>query len=82
MWTQLPFFSELRVFDPRQRDTMPSDISACSHVLPSDDLESLHESGQWALYFKQEGPPQDDHFDLLKWWLNASVFATVGRACH
>ena len=31
--TQLPFFDELRVFDPRQRDSMPSNIDAYSHLL-------------------------------------------------
>uniref|UniRef100_A0A7S4LKC2 DUF659 domain-containing protein n=1 Tax=Eutreptiella gymnastica TaxID=73025 RepID=A0A7S4LKC2_9EUGL len=30
--TQLPFFDELRVFDPRQRDSMPSNIDAYSHL--------------------------------------------------
>ena len=28
----------------------------------------------WTLYFRQEVPPQDDRFDLVKWWLNASEF--------
>ena len=45
--TQLPFFDELRVFDPRQRDSMPSNIDAYSHLLPREVLCSLRDCGQW-----------------------------------
>ena len=26
------------------------------------------------VFFRQEVTPQDDRFDLVKWWLNASEF--------
>ena len=50
--TQLPFFDELRVFDPRQRGSMPSNIDAYSHPLPREVLRSLRDCGQWTLYFR------------------------------
>ena len=64
--TQLPFFFTSYVV------LIPGSATAClqMHTLtscPAKSLCSLRDCGQRTLYFRQEVPPQDDRFDLVKW---------------
>ena len=71
---QLAFFDQVRVFDPRQRDSMPRDISHYTLLFPDDTVRrEVRQSGEWALHWKQEVPVQEG-FRLLKWWGNAAEF--------
>ena len=51
--TQLPFYDEVRVFDPRQRDTMPKDIKQYTNLFSPAQLDALTACGEWRLYWKQ-----------------------------
>ena len=51
--TQLTFYDELRVFDPRQCDSMPNDIKKYPNLFTADKMEVLCASGEWKLYWKQ-----------------------------
>ena len=45
--SQLPFFDELRVFDPRQRDSMPQDLQSYPNLLSPELQQLLHTSHEW-----------------------------------
>ena len=80
---QLAFFDQVRVFDPRQCDSMPRDSSHYTLLFPDDKARrEVQQSGEWALYWKQEVPVQGG-FQLVKWWGNASEFKGLrGSAQH
>ena len=70
--TQLTFYDELRVFDPRQLDSMPKDIKNYPNLFTADEMEVLCASGEWKLYWKQRFADDLD-FDVLQWWERAQV---------
>ena len=64
------FYDELRVFDPRQRDSMPIDIKNYPSLFAANEMELLCASGEWKLYWKQR-VVDDPDFDVLQWWERA-----------
>ena len=65
---QLPFFDELRVFDP-----MLNDLQSYPHLLSTELQKLLHTSGEWQIFWKQKVVDSGEA-DPLQWWENASLF--------
>ena len=68
--SQLKFFDELRVFDPRQRDSMPHDLQSYPNLLSPELQKLLHTSCEWRLHWKV----YTLEFDILQWWESAGAF--------
>ena len=71
----------MRVFDPRQRDSMPNDIKKYPNLLTADEMEVLCASGEWKLYWKQQ-VVDNPNFDVLQLWeraCNHIGLANLGR---
>ena len=75
--SQLDFYDQVRVLDPRQRDMMPKEISKYPALFSRDTRDTLETTGQWALYWKQRTPPKVDGFKVLDWWDNVAMFQNL-----
>ena len=79
--TQLSFYDELQVFDPRQHDSMSNDIKNYPNLFTADEMEVFRAFDEWKLYWKQR-VVDDPDFDVLQWWeraCNHMGLAKLGR---
>ena len=63
-------YDELRVFDPRQRDSLPNNIKKYPNLFTADEMEVLCASGEWKLYWKQRivyDPPCNNRQQQWVW---------------